>query len=97
MSWEKHNPSMGKRMLKDTAAPTIFNFPHHLLKQTKPTKASQSIVAEQYEVDTMYRAGPNRFYTPTVKIPGDKVWYFPEDIKEVIPEPMPATSSARHF
>lgn len=55
------------------------------------------IVAEQYGVDTMYRAGLNRFFTPTVQIPGDKVWYFPEDIKQVIPEPMPATSSARHF
>ncbi|XP_078023610.1 uncharacterized protein LOC144462832 [Epinephelus lanceolatus] len=31
------------------------------------------IVAEQYKVDTMYRAGPNRFFIPTVKIPGDKV------------------------
>ncbi|CAL8253875.1 unnamed protein product [Arctogadus glacialis] len=30
-------------------------------------------VAEQYEVDTMYRAGTNRFFIPGVEIPGDKV------------------------
>ncbi|CAL8392379.1 unnamed protein product [Arctogadus glacialis] len=54
-------------------------------------------VAEQYEVDTMYRAGTNRFFIPGVEIPGDKVWYLPDDIRAVIPEPMPASSSGRHF
>ena len=54
-------------------------------------------VVEQYEVDTMYRAGTNRFFIPGVEIPGDKVWYLPDDIRAVIPEPMPASSSGRHF
>ncbi|KAG5845369.1 hypothetical protein ANANG_G00138170, partial [Anguilla anguilla] len=55
------------------------------------------IVGEQYEVDTMIRVGENRFFNPAVKYPGDKIWYLPGDIKEVIPEPLPVTSSRRHF
>lgn len=55
------------------------------------------IVAEQYEVETMNRAGENRFYFPSFRFAGDKVWYFPEDIKQVTPKPMPATSSDRHL
>lgn len=55
------------------------------------------IVSGQYEVDTMSCAGDNRFYVPSIKFTGDKVWYYLEDIKEIIPEPLPATSSARHF
>lgn len=55
------------------------------------------IVSCQYEVDTMSCAGDNRFYIPSIKFPGDKVWYYLEDIKEIIPEPLPATSSTRHF
>uniref|UniRef100_A0A0E9UT56 SGF29 C-terminal domain-containing protein n=1 Tax=Anguilla anguilla TaxID=7936 RepID=A0A0E9UT56_ANGAN len=54
------------------------------------------IVGEQYEVDTMIRVGENRFFNPAVKYPGDKIWYLPGDIKEVIPEPLPVTSSRRH-
>lgn len=54
-------------------------------------------LAGQYEVDTMNRAGENKFYIPSIKFDGDKVWYYGEDIKSVIPEPMPASSSARHF
>lgn len=45
----------------------------------------------------MNSAGDNRFYIPSIKFPGDKVWYYLEDIKKIIPEPLPATSSARHF
>lgn len=45
----------------------------------------------------MESAGGNRFYTPSTRIPGDKVWYFKENILDLIPEPMPTTSSARHF
>ncbi|KAF7640973.1 hypothetical protein LDENG_00002470 [Lucifuga dentata] len=55
------------------------------------------IVDEQYEVDTMSRAGENRFFVPSITFPGDKVWYYQSDTKSVIPAPMPATSSARHF
>ncbi|XP_062386091.1 uncharacterized protein LOC134073124 [Sardina pilchardus] len=51
----------------------------------------------QYEVDTMTAIGENKFYIPTVKFPGDKVWYFQDDIKAIIPDPLPITSSARHF
>ncbi|XP_048092646.1 uncharacterized protein LOC125289715 [Alosa alosa] len=51
----------------------------------------------QYEVDTMTAIGENKFYIPTVKFPGDKVWYFQDDIKAIIPKPLPITSSARHF
>ena len=51
----------------------------------------------QYEVDTMTVIGENKFYIPTVKFPGDKVWYFQDDIKAIIPDPLPITSSARHF
>lgn len=45
----------------------------------------------------MSRAGENRFFVPATQFTGNKVWYNETDIKEVIPEPMPATSSARHF
>ncbi|KAI4805510.1 hypothetical protein KUCAC02_010120, partial [Chaenocephalus aceratus] len=55
------------------------------------------IVEDQFEVDTMNCAGENRFFYPSIGFPGDKVWYFRDNIKDMIPEPMPATSSARHF
>ncbi|CAL8237232.1 unnamed protein product [Arctogadus glacialis] len=55
------------------------------------------IVNDQYEVDTMSCAGANKFYFPSVRFDGEKVWYFFHDIKSIIPEPQPATSSARHF
>jgi len=42
-------------------------------------------------------AGPNKFYVPSIKYEGEKVWYYFDDIKAIIPEPQPATSSARHF
>ena len=42
-------------------------------------------------------AGENRFFYPSIGFPGDNVWYFKDNIKDMIPEPMPATSSARHF
>ena len=55
------------------------------------------IVGDQYEVDTMNCAGENKFYIPTLRYDGEKVWYYFDDIKCIIPEPLPATSSARHF
>lgn len=55
------------------------------------------IANDQYEVDTMNCAGVNRFYIPSIRYEGEKVWYYPDDIKSIIPEPQPATSSARHF
>lgn len=55
------------------------------------------IVGDQYEVDTMNCAGENKFYTPTLRYDGEKVWYYFDEIKCIIPEPLPATSSARHF
>ncbi|MGH0127646.1 UNVERIFIED_CONTAM: hypothetical protein FKN15_071801 [Acipenser sinensis] len=55
------------------------------------------VVNEQYEVDAMSRAGDNRFFNPSLKFPVDKIWYYREDIIDIIPEPLPATSSARHF
>ncbi|KAJ8342717.1 hypothetical protein SKAU_G00326450 [Synaphobranchus kaupii] len=39
----------------------------------------------------------NSLKTFAMQFPGDKVWYYESDIKTVIPVPMPATSSARHF
>lgn len=45
----------------------------------------------------MYCAGENRFYVPSIKFPGEKVWYYRHDIKDQIPEPLPVTSSGRHF
>ncbi|KAI4830301.1 hypothetical protein KUCAC02_001941, partial [Chaenocephalus aceratus] len=53
------------------------------------------IVEDQFEVVNC--AGENRFFYPSIGFPGDKVWYFRDNIKDMIPEPMPATSSARHF
>ncbi|KAL1258015.1 hypothetical protein QQF64_011259 [Cirrhinus molitorella] len=55
------------------------------------------IVDGQYEVDTMSCAGSNRFFIPSKRYEGEKVWYYFDDIKAVIPEPQPATSSAQHF
>ncbi|XP_038153357.1 uncharacterized protein LOC119791359 [Cyprinodon tularosa] len=55
------------------------------------------IASGQYEVDTMSCAGDNRFYIPSIRFAGEKVWYYLDDIKEIIPEPLPTSSSARHF
>ncbi|KAM3611342.1 uncharacterized protein V6R79_016903 [Siganus canaliculatus] len=30
-------------------------------------------------------------------VAGDKVWYYLDDIKEIIPEPLLSSSSAKHF
>ncbi|KAJ8361367.1 hypothetical protein SKAU_G00178920 [Synaphobranchus kaupii] len=59
--------------------------------------AITQIVGDQYEVDTMNCAGENKFYIPSIRFDGEKVWYYRDDIKCIIPEPLPATSSARHF
>lgn len=45
----------------------------------------------------MNSAGENKFYIPSIRFEGEKVWYYPDDIKCIIPEPLPITSSARHF
>ncbi|XP_062847785.1 uncharacterized protein LOC134310183 isoform X1 [Trichomycterus rosablanca] len=55
------------------------------------------IVDGQYEVDTMSCAGENRFFVPSIRFPGERVWYYRNDIRDIIPEPLPVTSSARHF
>ncbi|KAL1250664.1 hypothetical protein QQF64_018460 [Cirrhinus molitorella] len=55
------------------------------------------IAEGQYEVDTMTCAGENRFYVPSIRFPGERVWYYRQDIRDIIPEPLPVTSSARHF
>ncbi|XP_049337292.1 uncharacterized protein LOC107197431 [Astyanax mexicanus] len=55
------------------------------------------IADDQYEVDTMNCAGENRFYVPSIRFSGEKVWYYRQDIRDQIPEPLPVTSSARHF
>ncbi|XP_038124838.1 uncharacterized protein LOC119772465 [Cyprinodon tularosa] len=61
-----------------------------------PGKVTQ-IAEGQYEVETMSCIGENRFYYPSKRYPGEDVWYYRQDIREIIPEPLPATSSARHF
>lgn len=38
-----------------------------------------------------------RFYVPSIRFPGERVWYYRQDIRDIIPEPLPVTSSARHF
>ncbi|KAL2092912.1 hypothetical protein ACEWY4_012710 [Coilia grayii] len=55
------------------------------------------IAEGQYEVETMNSIGENRFYYPARRYPGERVWYYRQDIRDIIPEPLPATSSARHF
>ena len=60
-------------------------------------KKQKQIADDQYEVDTMTRVGENRFYVPSIRFPGEMVWYYHQDIRDVIPEPLPATSSATHF
>ncbi|XP_056449969.1 uncharacterized protein LOC130385486 [Gadus chalcogrammus] len=57
----------------------------------------KQIADDQYEVDTMTRVGENRFYVPSIRFPGEMVWYYRQDIRDIIPEPLPAISSARHF
>ena len=39
----------------------------------------------------------NRFHVTSIRFPGEMVWYYHQDIRDVIPEPLPATSSATHF
>ena len=55
------------------------------------------IVEDQYEVDTMNCAGENKFYIPSTRFNEKRVWYYLDEIKCVIPKPLPTTSSARHF
>ncbi|KAF4114265.1 hypothetical protein G5714_004488 [Onychostoma macrolepis] len=47
------------------------------------------IVDGQYEVDTMSCAGPNKFFIPSIRYEGEKVWYYFDDIQGIIPEPHP--------
>ncbi|KAJ7991312.1 hypothetical protein DPEC_G00296020 [Dallia pectoralis] len=42
-------------------------------------------------------AGENRFYVPSIRFPGERVWYYRDDIRDIIPEPLPVTSSSRHL
>ncbi|KAF3854209.1 hypothetical protein F7725_022264 [Dissostichus mawsoni] len=39
------------------------------------------IVEDQFEVDTMNCAGENRLFYPSIGFPGDKVWYFRDNVK----------------
>ena len=54
------------------------------------------IASGLYEVDTMSCAGDDCFYIPSRRFAGEKVWYL-ENIKAIIPEPLPSSSSARQF
>ncbi|KAF7652466.1 hypothetical protein LDENG_00096270 [Lucifuga dentata] len=94
MALEKRSASVER--LVDITKDDLPRFTIHVYNIQHPGTVTQ-IVDEQYEVDTMSRAGENRFFVPSITFPGDKVWYFQSDIKSVIPTPMPATSSARHF
>lgn len=68
-----------------------------IMRRKKNLNAILNIMPPSPKVDAMSRAGDNRFFNPSLKFPVDKIWYYREDITDIIPEPLPSTSSARHF